>query len=249
MELLVILSPAKNMRRCIREDIPLRKPQFKEQTETLAEYLRQYHHFELESLMHINPKLALQAYCYYQDFTWNHTGLPSLLAYDGLVYKNIQPEQFSLDEYLYSDQHIRILSAFYGMLQPCDGIMPYRLEMTCKLNIAGQNLYQFWGNRIYQQLFASGQLVINLASAEYSKMITPWLEPHNAIITIDFRTMHQGKLRTITTSAKMARGQMASWIVHKRIEQPEDLKQFCWNDYQFEQGLSTDTTYVFVQKK
>lgn len=248
MGMLVILSPAKNMRYCTQETLSLRKPLFQEQTELLADCLRQYSHFELESLMHINPKLAMQAYCYYQDFTWNHTGLPSLLAYDGLVFKNIQPENFSREEYLYADEHIRILSAFYGMLRPCDAIMPYRLEMACKLKIDGKNLYQYWGSFIYQQLFASKQPVLNLASAEYSKMVIPWLQAQDQMISVDFRTMHKGKLRTITTSAKMARGQMTRWIVQNQINQVEKLQEFGWNDYQFMPGMSTENTYVFVQK-
>lgn len=245
----VILSPAKNMRRCSRADLALRKPLFRQQTEQLAEILRQYSHFELESLMKINPKLALQAYLNYQDFAWEHNGLPALLAYDGLVFKNLQAESLDDVQYHYADEHVRILSAFYGMLRPCDGIMPYRLDMLCPLKIDGKNLYQFWGDAVYRQLFADGTPVINLASAEYSKMVQPWLQPADTIITIDFRTMQKGKLRTVTTSAKMARGQMTRWMVLNQVEQPEALQQFCWDGYTYEKNLSTADTYVFVQHK
>ena len=40
--MLVILSPAKNMRRAGRDDVTLRKPMFRQQTEELAAVLRQY---------------------------------------------------------------------------------------------------------------------------------------------------------------------------------------------------------------
>ncbi len=243
----VILSPAKNMRRCTRSDLILRKPMFRAQTERLAECLRQYSHFELESLMKINPKLALQTYLNYQDFAWEHEGMPALLAYDGLVFKNLQAETLDDSQYRYADDHVRILSAFYGMLRPCDSIMPYRLELICPLKIDGKNLYQFWGDTVYRQLFADGMPVLNLASAEYSKLVQPWLQPKDRMITIEFRTMQKGRLRTITTSAKMARGQMTRWIVCNQIEQPRDLLQFCWDGYTYEQTLSTADTYVFVQ--
>lgn len=243
----VILSPAKNMRGCARKDLALRKPMFRAQTERLAECLRQYSHVELEGLMKINPKLALQTYLNYQDFAWEHEGLPALLAYDGLVFKNLQAETLEDIQYRYADNHVRILSAFYGMLRPCDSIMPYRLDFICPLKIDGKNLYQFWGDAVYQQLFADGMPVINLASAEYSKLVQPWLQPSDQMITIEFRTMQKGKLRTVTTSAKMARGQMTRWIVCNQIEQPSDLLQFCWDGYAYEQSLSTADTYVFVQ--
>ncbi len=247
--MLVILSPAKNMRRAGRDDVTLRKPMFRQQTEELAAVLRQYSHFELESLMKINPKLGLQTYCYYQEFDWAQQGLPALLAYDGLVFKQLQAETFSTAEYLYADEHIRILSAFYGMLRPCDAMQPYRLDMLCPLKIDGKNLYQYWGAQIYQQLFADGQIVINLASEEYSKLVSPWLQPQNQMITAEFRTMRKGKLRTVTTSAKMARGQMAGWIVRNGIDTPQALQQFTWNGYHYVQELSDRNRYTFIQNE
>ncbi len=245
----IILSPAKNMRRAVREDITLRKPLFQQQTEQLAAALRGYSHFELETLMKINPKLALGAYLNFQDFDWNHVGLPSLLAYDGLVFKNIEPEHFTTAQYQYADEHVWVLSAFYGMLRPCDGIMPYRLEMICPLKIDGKNLYQFWGDGVYRQLFAAGEPVLNLASAEYSKLVTPYLKEQDRLITIDFRTMRQGKLRTVTTSAKMARGQMTAWIVRNGIDRPQEVQQFTWDGYTYAPQLSDERTYVFIQQQ
>lgn len=244
----VILSPAKNMRRAEREDITLRKPLFRRQTEQLAALLRGYSQFELETLMQVNPKLALQAYLNFQDFDWDHRGLPSLLAYDGLVFKNMRPESFSTEQYAYADGHVWVLSAFYGMLRPCDGIMPYRLEMICPLKIDGQNLYRFWGDAVYRQLFASGEPVVDLASAEYSRLVTPYLQEQDQLIHVEFRTMRQGKLRTVTTSAKMARGQMAAWIVCNGLDRPQDLQQFTGEGYRYAPQQSDQQTYVFIQQ-
>ena len=39
---------------------------------------------------------------------------------------------------------MRILSGFYGLLRPFDGVTPYRLEMQAKLAVDGcRDLYQF----------------------------------------------------------------------------------------------------------
>lgn len=245
----IILSPAKNMRRAERTDLTLRRPLFRQQTEQLAAVLRGYSHYELETLMKISPKLALGAYLNFQDFDWEHSGLPALLAYDGLVFKQMQPETFTAAQYQYADSHVWVLSAFYGMLRPCDGIMPYRLELICPLRIDGKNLYQFWGDCVYRQVFAAGEPVVNLASAEYSRLVTPYLCGQDEFITVDFRTVRQGKLRTVTTSAKMARGQMAAWIVREGVDDPQALRQFTWDGYAYVPYLSDERTYVFVQQQ
>ena len=36
----------------------------------------------------------------------------------------------------YVQDHLRILSGFYGVLKPMDGVTPYRLEMQAKAEVA-----------------------------------------------------------------------------------------------------------------
>ena len=72
-------------------------------------------------------------------------------------------------------ENLRIISGLYGLLKPLDKIMPYRLEMGTKLKINGyKNLYEFWGNKITDQLLNEcnkEDVIVNLASNEYSKAI------------------------------------------------------------------------------
>ncbi len=71
---------------------------------------------------------------------------------------------------------LRILSAFYGVLRPGDAIKPYRLEFQCGFQPGGKSLYHFWGDSIYRGLFRNGDTVINLASREYSKTVSPFFK-------------------------------------------------------------------------
>ena len=65
--------------------------------------------------------------------------------------------------------HLRILSAFYGVLKPMDGVTPYRLEMKAKAEIEDtKNLYDYWGERLYRSVLDDSRIIINLASKEYS---------------------------------------------------------------------------------
>lgn len=67
---------------------------------------------------------------------------PAILSYEGIQYQYMAPGVFTIYELEYISEHLRILSGFYGVLKPFDGVVPYRLEMQAKAKIGGnKNLY------------------------------------------------------------------------------------------------------------
>lgn len=42
------------------------------------------------------------------------------------------PAVFEDGQFDYVQEHLRILSGFYGVVKPLDGVVPYRLEMQAK---------------------------------------------------------------------------------------------------------------------
>ena len=57
---------------------------------------------------------------------------------------------FEDSQFEYVQNHLRIISAFYGVLKPRDGVTPYRLEMQAKDGIGEtKNLYEYWGCLLY----------------------------------------------------------------------------------------------------
>ena len=127
--------------------------------------------------------------------------------------------------------------------------MVYRLEMQYKININDKNLYKFWDNKLYKKLYSEDNVIVNLASEEYAKAVRVFLDKDDIFIDIDFKIHRDGKLKTMATWAKMARGQMIKYIVENRINNPEDLKDFTFNGYKFDTTLSTDKKYVFVKQE
>lgn len=225
-------------------------PPFREKTEALAKAVRSYSAWELESLMKINPELAMKAYLDYQAFRFDGPGSPALLAYHGLAFRYLDAQSFSKEELLFAQEHVRVLSAFYGVLRPLDEIMPYRLEFLCRLKMDGRDLYHYWADAMYQALFdgLADRTVINLCSAEYAKAIEPYLTARDRFVICSFLSCGKnGKLQTRATAAKMARGSMARFAVENRVDSPEELWAFDWEDYAFCQELSTENNYVFLQ--
>ena len=159
------------------------------------------------------------------------------------------PTVFETEMFHYVQEHLRILSGFYGILKPMDGVTPYRLEMQAKLELNGaKNLYAYWGDRLYKELRDSSGIIVNLASKEYSKCIEKYLQAEDSYITCNFFEEVQGKLVQKGVYCKMARGEMVRFMAENRIEKPEEIKQFAVMGYRFSEELSSKKEYVFLRK-
>lgn len=250
--MLAIISPAKNMRNIKINNIKLKtngkNNSFTKETQEIISVLKKLTPWEIESIMKVNQKIALQSYAYFQDFDFDNHGVCGLLAYDGLVFKNIRAEDFTEEDFMFANEHIRILDAFYGIVNPLDDILPYRLEMQYPIKINDKSLYKFWKDKLYKELYEEDNVIVNLASEEYAKTIRPFLSEDDIFIDIDFKIYKNGKLKTMATWAKMARGQMIKYIVENKINNPKDLKEFTFNGYKFDKSLSSDKKYVFVKQ-
>ena len=146
----------------------------------------------------------------------------------------------------YLQDHLRILSGFYGVLRPFDCVTPYRLEMQAKLAVAGaKNLYEFWGDRLAQTLAEKDGWVLNLASKEYSRAVAPYLPQGTELVTCRFGIWKGGKLVERGTQCKMARGDMVRWLAQNQITRREDLPAFSGLGYQFDANHSTPTELIF----
>lgn len=171
-----------------------------------------------------------------EDLTKDLT--PAIFTFDGLVFKNINPRSFNDSEINYIKDNLRIISGFYGVLQPFDGIIKYRLEMQSKLNIDSfNNLYDFWGDLIYKEIIDDSHIIINLASKEYSKSIEPYLSNKDTFITISFLDNVKGEYVAKNTYSKMTRGLMVNYLVKNEISNIEDIKNFNLENYSFNKEL------------
>ena len=174
---------------------------------------------------------------------------PAVLAYEGIAFQYMAPSVFEIQQFEYLQNHLRILSAFYGILKPMDGVTPYRLEMQAKAEIEETtNLYDYWGDLLYHSVIDDSRTIINLASKEYSKCIEKYLTPQDRYITIVFCELSGDKLVTKGTYAKMARGEMVRFMAENNIENPVDIKKFDRLGYTFRGDLSSETEYVFERK-
>jgi len=176
-----------------------------------------------------------------------------LFAFRGDVYQGLQADTFSTQDIRFAQKHLRMLSGLYGLLKPLDLIKPYRLEMGTRLgNQRGADLYDFWqvalAKKLLEDLDSQAKpVVINLASNEYFKAVDVSALGQVQIINPVFKDTSNGRLKIISFFAKRARGAMANFVIKQRIKQPEKLKTFDTDGYQYQPDLSTETDWVFAR--
>ena len=245
----IIVSPAKKMNMDTDTLEPIGLPIFVDQSAEILAWLRGKSKEELKALWGCNDKIAEQNFMRLEKMDLYRQLTPAVLAYEGIAYQYMAPTVFEDGHFEYVQSHLRILSAFYGVLRAMDGVTPYRLEMQAKAAIGdAKNLYDYWGNRLYYAVRDESGIIINLASKEYSKGIEKYLSSEDTYITITFCELSGGRMVTKGTYAKMARGEMVRFMAENRIEDPIEIKKFHRLGYVFRDDLSTETEYVFERK-
>lgn len=225
-------------------------PIFLEESKILTDYLQKLSYDELKSTWKCSDKLANHNFDIIKNMDLGNNLTPAILSYEGLQYQYMAPGIFTYEELDYMEEHLRILSGFYGILRPFDGVVPYRLEMQAKLiNWEYGCLYDFWKDKIAKSLFKESHSILNLASKEYSKSISRYLTRNIKLVNCVFGELIHGKVVEKGTLAKMARGEMVRFMAENNINQIENIKEFNRLDYVYNGELSDDNNYVFIKGK
>ena len=244
----IIISPAKQMRVDTDSFACKDLPVFMDRTEVMMKWIRSLSYEEQKKLWGCNDKIARQNAGRFANMDLRKNLTPAMLSYDGIQYTYMAPAVFEDGQYAYVQEHLRILSGFYGVVKPMDGVVPYRLEMQAKAAAAGhKNLYDFWGDSLYREVLDESRIIINLASKEYAKCVEKYLQPEDCFITCVFGEPEGGRILQKGVYAKMARGEMVRYMAGIRAEAPEQMKDFNWSGYHFDDVRSTEQEYVFIR--
>lgn len=254
--MLILLSPAKKLLQSVEAyQDKTEQPLFLKKTQLLVQLMQSKSVDEIAALMDLSPELATLNFERYQEFSCDNQGLhsyPALFIFQGDVYQGLQASTWSQKTVNYSQDHLRILSGLYGLLNPLDEIQPYRLEMGVRLaNSCGKNLYDFWQETITQELNRQldkqdNPILINLASTEYFKSINEKKINHH-ISTINFYEHKNDQLKMIGIYAKKARGVMARFLMENQIDDLEHIKEFNLLGYTYNKATSTTAHLDFIR--
>jgi len=254
--MIILISPSKSLD--FEKPNPITETtsvDFPKETSELVKKLQSFSVADIRQLMNLSDNLAILNYERYQN--WQKEKNPkisraALHAFQGDVYQGLEADTFNEEDLEFAQKHLRILSGLYGLIKPFDLIQPYRLEMGTSLHIKdSSNLYEFWGDKITQKINEQiskheQKIVINLASQEYFKAVKD-KKIESEIITPHFKEQKGDKYKVVSFYAKKARGVMSAYIIKHRIQDAKLIKDFDWNNYQFNEKLSTETDWIFTR--
>lgn len=263
----VISSPSKHMEAAVAAApwTPTTQPVFADAAQALVDHLRALSFEELEALWRGSYKLDR---AFYQELEAidPHAGTsPAILAFAGTEYRTMDPASMTAAQASWMNDHFRILSGLFGLLRPCDGIAPYRLEfntelrMPCRVSASGtlvqnpaKTLFKFWGEALVpalEQDAPDGIHVVNLASQEYAHAIKPFLKDGTPMTTCVFLEPYDLDHTEVQrgTNSKEARGSMTRWMATNAIDDVNDLRDFNLGGYRFDPTRSEDDVFAFTR--
>ncbi len=260
--MILVISPAK----ALDYETPpttaiFTQPDFLDQSAELIEVLRDKTPAEIADLMSLSDPLATLNVARYAS--WSQPFAPdnakqAVLAFNGDVYEGLDARSLDEADLAWAQDHLRILSGLYGVLRPLDLMQAYRLEMGTRLdNPRGKNLYEFWGERITDELnrlladedeAGRERVLLNLASDEYFKSVKP-KKLKGRIVTPVFEDWKGGRYKIISFYAKRARGLMSRYVIRNRIDEVDALRGFDAEGYAFAAEASDADTLVFRRRE
>lgn len=256
--MITLISPAKSVN--FNEPAPTDQystPEFLNHSKQLVTQLRRLKKDELKELMSISEALAdlnIERFKSFKPPFDLQNAKQALFAFTGDVYRHMRTSTYDSSKLAFAQDHLRILSGLYGYLRPLDLIQAYRLEMKTPLKTRrGDNLYQFWDNRITRAFNRdlkkdSSPALINLASKEYSRSVN-FKAIKAPVINVEFKEVENGKAKVIAIFAKWARGMMADYIIQNGLNEPEQIQSFNLSDYSFSANDSGETSWIFTRPR
>lgn len=249
----IIISPAKKMNLNTDAFSYDSLPPFMDKTAQLHSYLKNRPFNQLKTIWKCSDKLATFNFQRLHQLNITENLTPALFAYEGIQYQYMAPDIFTDKAIDYVKNHLYILSGFYGILSAFDGIIPYRLEMQAKLiDFEPNSLYSFWSHDLAnyieekQTQEATGNILINLASDEYSKAVIKHLSSKTQVIHFKFGQVIDGKIKEKGTLVKMARGEMVRYLAENQVHSVSEIKNFKALGFEYNPHFSSANLLVFT---
>lgn len=162
-------------------------------------------------------------------------------AYAGVAFRQLLVNDYTEENFKYVYDHLRILSAFYGFTRGTDLIKKHRIDFTVKV-FDEISLYKYWNSYVNEEL-EEGEIIFNLASGEYSKLING-----KRVTIVNFEFYENDSFKQISTNSKKARGQLLNLLIQNNVQNINDVKNLKMFDYRLREELSGKNKFVFIKK-
>lgn len=233
---------------------PLTQPMFQTVANNLAMEMASCDVDTLARELDCSRKLASENWHRYQNFL-TADKLPAIMAYNGQAYKHLRAKTLKAEALSFGQQHLWITCFLYGLLRPMDGIVPYRMEHCVKLAMTNDKpINTFWKDLLTDVLIdsvkADDGILVHLSTEEYEHLFD-WkrvMEEVTVIHPLFYVRQKDGSLKMQAVWAKSCRGAMVRFILQNQIIQPEELKAFSYEGFEYSPRLGEELYPHFVRE-
>ena len=202
---------------------------------------------DLAKVYKIKEDKATEEFSRWQDINNNTAkSYKALELFNGLMYRNINRDNFDEADKKYIEKNVFITTSLYGVIGAYDLIQEHRLDFLQNVKVSGKSLKNFW-RASYDESIEDEDLVVSLLSSEFEEVFSK--KQREKFIKINFMEEKDGVLKVHSTISKKARGKFLTELVKNKVSSVDEMKKIQFDDFKFSVENSDERTLAFIAKK
>jgi len=202
---------------------------------------------DLAKVYKIKEDKAIEEFARWQDIKNNTAkSYKALELFNGLMYRNIDRDNFDEADKKYIEKNVFITTSLYGVIGAYDLIQEHRLDFLQNVKISGESLKNFWRTS-YDESVKDEDIVVSLLSSEFEEVFSK--NQKEKFIKVSFMEEKEGKLKVHSTISKKARGKFLTELVKNKISSIEEMKKIKFDGFEFSKEHSEEKVLAFIAKR
>lgn len=202
---------------------------------------------DLAKVYKIKEDKATEEFSHWKDIKNNTAkSYKALDLFNGLMYRNIDRDNFDEADKEYIEKNVFITTSLYGIIGAYDLIQEHRLDFLQNVKISGESLKNFW-RASYDESIKDEDFVVSLLSSEFEEVFSK--NQKEKFIKISFTEEKEGKLKVHSTISKKARGKFLTELVKNKVSSIEEMKQIQFDGFKFNEEYSEEKVLAFIAKR
>ena len=202
---------------------------------------------DLAKVYKIKEDKATEEFSRWQDIKNNTAkSYKALDLFNGLMYRNIDRDNFDEADKEYIEKNVFITTSLYGIIGAYDLIQEHRLDFLQNVKISGESFKNFW-RASYDESIKDEDFVVSLLSSEFEEVFSK--NQKEKFIKISFMEEKEGKLKVHSTISKKARGKFLTELVKNKVYSIDEMKQIKFDGFEYNVENSDERTLAFIAKR
>ena len=202
---------------------------------------------DLAKVYKIKEDKAMEEFSRWQDIKNNTAkSYKALDLFNGLMYRNIDRDNFDEADKEYIEKNVFITTSLYGIIGAYDLVQEHRLDFLQNVKISGESLKNFW-RASYDESIKDEDFVVSLLSSEFEEVFSK--NQKEKFIKISFMEEKEGKLKVHSTISKKARGKFLTELIKNKVSSVEEMKKIKFDGFEFSKEYSKEKVLAFIAKR